>query len=476
MPMRVRRFFVFAALLGLAAGCAHRPAPPGPATTAAALAPVTPRPLAASHDSDPTPATRRSRPGTPFTRAQPDQPFSPLLVVTTQVAHDDMFLHVLSGSGPGYQPVRKLYRGQRVFILPLARNYAFDALETADLTFELLVRKPDGRLDGSPLSASLWQGTVSTPDLLLYPSSTVSFYAAPDDPVGDYQIVVRIHDHLAGIVSELSQTLAIEDYTAPPLPADFDSERWFQSYYLAPSPEFALPALPLFFQKLPADKRAGAIPPLLGFYDQILSDNPWLVSAFGARLATADADEAFALSLVLGFHLRSTPTPPEGLDADLWARLADFRGHAWPADPDAPLLQASQLDALWGRFFASALYAPLQRLLEPLSNTADLGAAERWRKALPGVENQEMLPLPDPEDPATPVEIRREILLRTALWTLRANARQHPLVRGYLEQTLRTGDLAPGARTLLERALRVDTVPVTPAAPAVAAAPSAPNS
>lgn len=471
MPPRVRRLFVFAALLGLAAGCAHRPTPSGP-TAAATIAPVAPRAPAASHDSEPAPATRRSRPGTPFTRARPDQPFSPLLVVTTQVAHDDIFLHVLAGSGPAYQPVRKLYHGQRVFILPLARNYAFDALETADLTFELLVKKPDGRLDGAPLSASLWQGTVSTPDLLLYPSSTVSFYAAPDDPVGEYQIVVRVHDHLAGIVSELSQTLAIEDYAAPDLPADFDSERWFQSYYLAPSPEFALPALPLFFQKLPADKRAGAMPPLLGFYDQILGDNPWLLPAFGARLAAAEADEAFALSLVLGYHLRATSAPPAGLGPDLWARLADFRGHAWPADPDSPLLHASQLDALWGRFFASALYAPLQRLLEPLSNTADLGAAERWRKSLPGAESQEMFPAPDPEDPETPVEIRREILLRTALWTLRANARQHPLVRGYLEQTLRTGDLAPGARTLLERALRVDTVPVTPATPAVAAAPN----
>jgi hypothetical protein len=439
MPTRVRRLLVFAALLGLAAGCAHRP-------------------------------------GTPFTRARPDQPFSPLLVVTTQVAHEDIFLHVIAGSGPGYQPVRNLYHGQRVFILPLARNYAFDAVETADLTFELLVRKPDGRLDGAPLSASLWQGTVSTPDLLLYPSTTASFYAAPTDPAGEYQILVRVHDHLAGVVKELSQTLVIEHYSPPPLPADFDSERWFQSYYLAPSPEFALPALPLFFQKLPADKRAGAIPPLLGFYDQVLIDNPWLLPAFGARLAAADADEAFALSLVLGFHLRGRAAPPEGFDPALWRRLADFRGHAWPADPDAPLLQASQLDALWGRFFASALYAPLQRLLEPLANTSDLGAADRWRKTLPGAESQEMLPLPDPEDPETPVEIRREILLRTALWSLRANARQHPLVRGYLEQTLRTGDLAPGTRTLLERALRVDTVPAAPVAPAVAAAPSAPAS
>ena len=467
MSHRARRLVFAAALLGLLAGCVHRPAPTPPPAPAPAPQP------ALTRDSSLPPATRRSLPGTPFTRARPAEPFAPELVVTTQVAYDDLFLHVLAGSGPRYQPVARLYRGQRVFILPIARNYAFDALETADLTFELVVRKPDGSVDGAPFSASLWQGSVSAPDLLLYPATTVSFYAEPSDPLGEYRLVARIHDHLGGDAVELSRTLVLEDYAPPALPADFQPERWFQGYYLAPTPELALPALPRFFEKLPADKRPGAIPPLLGFYDQILSDNPWLLPAFGARLEDAGSDEAFALSLVLGFHLRAASTPPPGLAPDAWARLADFRAHAWPADPDAPLLQAAQLDALWGRFFASALYAPVQRLLEPLSNTSDLGAAERWRKSLPALPGDEPYPAPDLDDPDTPVEIRREVLLRTALWSLRANARQHPLVRGYLEQTLRIGDLSPGARTLLERALRADSAP---GAPAVASAPSAPSS
>ncbi len=469
MPTRARRTLFFAALLGLLAGCVHPTAPRG---AIAARPPAAPRPVTAHDTPTLAPVVRQSRPGTPFTRARPDQPFSPLLIVTTQVAHDDIFIHTLSGSGPGYQPARRLYRGQRVFILPVARNYAFDALETADLTFQLLVGKPDGSLDGAPLSASLWQGAVSAPDLLLYPSTTVSFYAAPDDPPGEYRFVVRVRDHLGENVVELPHTLLLEDYAPPPLPEGFDPEGWFQGYYLAPTPELALPALSRFFEKLPADKRAGAIPPLLGFYDQILRDNPWLLPAFCARLAVAGPDEAFSLSLVLGFHLRAVSAPPDGMDAALWARLEDFRAHPWPSDPDAPLLQASQLDALWGRFFASALYAPVQRLLEPLANTADLGAAERWRKARPPGGDEAYL-VPDPEDPDTPPEIRREILLRTALWSLRANARQHPLVRGYLEQTLRTGDMSPGARGLLERALRVDAAS---ADPAVAAAPASPNS
>jgi hypothetical protein len=463
MLPRARRLLLLAALSGVLAGCAHRPPPPPTASTLGTE-------LALPTAADPAPATRRSLPGTPFTRAHPDEALQPLLVLTPQVAHGDLFLHTLTGTGPRYQAPTRLHRGQRAFILPFARNYAFDALQHCDLTFEVTIHKPDGTLDGAPLSASLWQDEAASPGLLLYPATTVSFHAEPADPLGEYRFVVRVHDHLADETVQLERTLLLEDYAPPALPADFDPDRWFHAYYLDPAPELALPALPRFFAKLPAHRRAGAVPPLLGFYDQILTDNPWLLPAFAARLAAAGPDEAFALSLVLGFHLRALDQPPTGIEPGLWARLADFRTHTWPADPDSPLLHAAQLDALWGRFFASALYAPVGRLLEPLANTADLGATERWRSTLPPPEPGEEPPVPDLEDPATPPELRREVLLRTALWSLRANARQHPLVRGYLEQTLRAGDLPPGARILLERAVRADPAPHPAPHPATAAA------
>jgi hypothetical protein len=459
MPPRARRLLLLGCLLGLVAGCTHRPPPaPEAATALAPLRTETPRP---------PPAARRTVPGTPFVRARPAEPFAPQLVVTTQAAHVDIFVQAFKHGTITYQPATRLFRGQQAFVIPFAHNYAVDALEKADLTYEIRVHKPDGSLDGAPHSLPLWQETVAGTGLVLFPQITLGFVAEPQDPVGTYRFDVTVFDHLAGETRELSSTLLLEDYAPPALPADFDPDSWFNRYYQAPTPELALPALATFFAKLPADKRVGAIPPLLGFYDQILRDNAWLLPAFATRLSSAPADEAFALSLVLGYHLRATETPPPGIDDLLWRRLADFRRHEWPSAPATPLLRAAQLDALWGAFFASGLYEPLRRLIEPLAHTADLGAAERWRRDLPATPDDASPPFPDLDDPATPIEIRREILLRTALWSLRANARQHPLVRGYLEQALRSGDLAPGARLLLERALRPD-----PPAPLAATPPA----
>lgn len=461
MTPRVRRLLLAASLLGFAAGCAHRPPAPMAETSLA------PDP-AITRESALPPATRVTEPGTPFTRLEPGSPFDPRLVVTTQVAHGDLFLHAFTQEGPRYLSAARLYRGQYAYLLPFATNYGVAPDRRTDLTYEIDIRKADGSHDGTPFGAVLWQTPVSGPGLVLYPATTVNFHAEPDDPLGEYVITARITDHLTGETVAREHRLVLEDYAAPALPADFNAENWFNTYYQKPSPELALSVLPRLLLDVPADRRAAALPPVLGFYDQVLTDNAWLLPAFCARLAAADPDEAYALSLVLGHHLRASVAPPAGVDFASWVRLEDFRTHRWPSDPDAPLAQAAQLDALWGRFLASGLYTPVAGVLTSLANHADLGAADRWQKVraeagLPADLSPEGLaaaadPDFDAGEDAPPPDVLRDVLLRTAIWSLRGNASRHALVRSYLDWTLRVGDLPPAQKQLLSRILNPDTL------------------
>jgi hypothetical protein len=131
------------------------------------------------------------------------------------------------------------------------------------------------------------------------------------------------------------------------------------------------------------------------------------------------------------------------------------------APPDAPITEVDQINCLWGRFFASGLYAPVSRLLEPLNAFADLGATERFNAA------QAIASAADPagsstESTETPPAVFREQLLRSALLALGDNAKRHPLVRAYLDLTLRNGNLAEMPRTLISRFL----IPPAETAPA----------
>jgi hypothetical protein len=452
MPPRVRRLLFAASLLALLAGCVHRPAAPTLTSSAASQT-----------ESAPS-ASRITPPGTAFTRNQPASPFTPRLVVTSQVAHQDIFARS-NGNSPGYFAAETLRRGQRVYCLPFAINYGMAPDGRSDLTFALSVYKPDGTMDGVPLSGVLWQDQVAGPDRVLYPATTMLFEVEPDDPAGDYVIVARVTDHLAGETVELRHSLRVADYVPPPAPVDFDPRRWFDGYHLAPTPELALPALPILFSAIPADQRTATLPSLLGFYDQVLTDNPWLLPAFCTRLSACEPNEAYALSLVLGHHLRHASEPPAGVSFAAWVRLTDFRTYAWPGDADAPLARAAQLDTLWGRFFASGLYSPVADMLALLTHHADLGAADQWqtqRAAAGAVVDLSAAALAEPAGPddspdAPPADVRRDVLLRNTLWSLRNNARQHPLLRGYLDWTLRNGVLPEAERGLLLRILNSDT-------------------
>ncbi|AKC83599.1 hypothetical protein IMCC26134_13915 [Verrucomicrobia bacterium IMCC26134] len=449
-----------ACLFFLLAGCAHQsPAPVALSSIPANTAPA----VNLAGPAKPSPVQRISVPGERFTRADPDKPFKPTLIVTTQVANADLFFATMVGFGPPYRQATRLYRGQRAFILPFAENYAVASDGRTDLTFELNLLKADHSKDGPALSGVLWQDKVTSPHQLLFTSTTINYYAEPSDPLGECVLTARIHDQLGGDDITLTHAVVIEDYKPPVLPADFNAESWLQTYYLNPDPALALPALGALFDKLTANRRTSALPTILGFYDQLLNDNPWLLTAFFARLAFADPNEAYALSVVLGFRFRATTDAPAGCTPEIWRRLETFRTHAW-IDPDSTLTDPTQLDCLWGRFFASGFYAPVYKLTEPLAAFADLGATDRYTADHPAAQGT------DDSDPAgqaaLPAEIGREQMLRASLWSLGNNAKIHPLVRAYLDLIIRTGKVAEGPRALLVRILQPDpeTTSASPAA------------
>lgn len=339
-----------------------------------------------------------------------------------------------------------------MFIETIARNHGLTRSGGADLRLELEIRKPGFLRPAERITIPLRHDPATGTARSATQPALLRFYTDEKDPLGSYALNLRLIDAVSGETRAFTHEFQVEAYSPPTLASGFDAQHWLTHYYLKPTPDLALPALRALHLKLPADKRAGALPPLLGFYDQLLGDNPWLLPAFSARLASADADEAYLLSLVLGFHFRHTAgQKPADLDEPTWTRLADFRTYEWPSDPDAPLADITQLDALWGRFFAAGQYADLQILLRPLDHHADLGATERWQRLArpPSASTAPADALAE-----APPEVKRDLLLRSAIWSLRSNARQHPIVRSYLEWTLATGELQPGAKDLLNRILQ----------------------
>jgi hypothetical protein len=224
------------------------------------------------------------------------------------------------------------------------------------------------------------------------------------------------------------------------LPDNFDANEWLARYYQRPEPRLALPALEaLSHDPALLHKGVDGLGTVLGFYGQVLVDNPWLLPWFKQWLLSSEGDERHLLALVFAHAERINPA----MTADLIyssKKAVAAASQELPRQTGAPET-SSQLDMLWGRFYAGGYFAPIQEMVAVVGT--DLPYAGR-------LDAFRQLAHP----PATPPpDVARSALLNATLWSLRLNANQHKLVRDYLRYLQETPDTPPPVKAALAEVL-----------------------
>jgi hypothetical protein len=377
-------------------------------------------------------------PKTTIHRADPTKPFEPVVIITKQPAYHDFYVHTLGDVAPEFQDVSTLWAGERVYIFVLAGNYAVSAANDVNLTFDLTIRRPDRKKKNAGSNLIIYQGKMDDPQTVPFPEKTLEFSTDPGDPTGEYTLVVTVHDRIGGEKRVVKKILQVIPFASAEPPDDFSADDWMMNYYRLPRPELALPALRAMSEKILVDNE-GAWPPIIGFYGQLLANDPWLVPEFAEGMHQGTDHEMQAITRVLGYALRNASEPPAGVTPDDWAALAEARSEQWP-DPDATLTDPSQLDMLWGRFFATGTFAPVSRIASTLAYYPCLGQFDELKKS--------------GQKPAViPPDVAKDLVLRSALWSLGSLAKQQPLVHNYGEWILARENLDSTSQLLLAKAL-----------------------
>jgi hypothetical protein len=374
-------------------------------------------------------------------RAEPARPFEPVVIITKQPAYHDFYIHTLGDVAPEFQDISSLWAQERVYILVLCGNYAVSAANDVDLTFDLAVKRPDGTKENIGYDLSIYQGKTDDPQTVPFPEKVPAFSTDPGDPAGDYTFVVTVHDRIGHDIRVVQKKLPVVPFKSAEPPDNFSAENWMMNYYRIPQPELALPALRTMVKKiLPANDLVSS--PMFGFYDALLANNPWLVPVFAEGMHHGTENEISAITRVLGHALRNTSEPPAGVTPDDWDALAGARAENLP-DPDAPLTDPSQLDMLWGRFFATGAFAPVDRIARTLKYFPFLGRLDELKKS--------------GQKPAViPPDAMKDLVLESALWSLGSIAKQQPLVHHYGEWILAKENLDATSQILLAKALGHD--------------------
>lgn len=350
--------------------------------------------------------------------------FRAIIGGTIQYAHNDIWTYTPANTGPLVPMVEEVVRGQRLDVVLSFGGFAIDRAGQGDVVYDVTVNRPDGatRVVGTNLTA--FRGTVPALHMMHATAESVYLVFEKEDPAGTYRFKVTLKDRIGHAEVKVSGEVNVLDGEAEkPLPADFDLKKmseWLMHYYEHPEPRLALPVLRFAAHDRFMAANPGAWPALLGTYEMILRDNPWLAAQFQARLLAVETDKAEQdrLFYVLAYVFRANSAFGQFLPPHMREDFRADQQQRWP-DPDQELFTGSQLDVLWGRFFGTGAFAPIQRLVSALEYHKYRGSVEAFKKL-------------DPKPAVAPSGVQREATYRAAVWSLKANATQHKLVHDYL--------------------------------------------
>ena len=109
-----------------------------------------------------------------------------------------------------------------------------------------------------------------------------------------------------------------------------------------------------------------------------------------------------------------------------------------------------ELDQLWFEFFATGKVEPVRRLVEQLARPGEMLTPKEFKAKKEKGETT-------PEDLE---KLKNFLITLAANWSLNSNAKQHPLVRYYLEAMLTRGEIKhPRSAALVKEILRKASLP-----------------
>ena len=345
--------------------------------------------------------------------------FTAKIILTKAVNINDQFGGILPGRPPVFPQVSKVICGE-----PFYAKIAFWGASAKNGSFSLngkiIFCSPDGKKEKISLKDQSINIKGSTKGVFLLPQDLVVRFE-PQEPEGTYTFELELTDRNSGTVSRSSAKL---EYV-PRIPAVPENEalKKIGNYYRAPCPENILPAFSAYLKQIPAQKKKekknfNPLPQLALFYF-LLKENPQYVNAFAEKVARlTDSEHRLFGGIILNFL---SPEAAQKLSA---AEKTHINRTMQKNPFEIKEVTAPwHLDIFWSEFFIRGTRAPVLQVVNALLLGKDSISIQNYRK----ITN------PTPADQR---KLMNGLMAMAAEWSIRSIAKQHPLVRYYIEAAL----------------------------------------
>lgn len=360
------------------------------------------------------------------------EPFGFTLAVTRQDPSMDWWYAVPDNFEPQVTHIERVHKGEYFSVFPVFKNYATDLGGAASITFNVKLTRPDGKtqLDLEELEGHI--GLTSGPDLLPA-QAVVNLNFDPEDDFGEYTIEVTAIDKVSHQTNVQHRVISLIEFEVEKLTKK-ERENLFFTYPVEPDPAKALASF-LQIERSFFNEEKEPVWSAIWFFKTVFENNefliPHLMEEYGFLNSKQQQDIIFLMTL-----LGKTEKLPR-LSGDM-KRFERLMAAGRIPDPYDEITMPKQLDMLWAEFFATGTVRPIRHIVNSLALVEHAGTLER-------IQSGEL----DPNELEVYREGMLEAVFQAALWSLKSNCVQVPLVKQYCIGLLLSDELPkPAAATL----------------------------
>ncbi len=304
--------------------------------------------------------------------------------------------------------VRRVYRDEKFLLIPLGINLVKKNGDTFKGMFRILLKDPSGRT--KVMAEKEIDDVVSVKDALYMFPATAEIFFEETDGLGDYEITLELENLDTGEKTSAATPVTLAEW-AKPSPADAgDINRKVVSFNGSYSPEdlyaiFTSPGLSMKQANIPVNYS------LYSFFKNAFMKHDFLLKFLAEDFKTQTGEQRYNTLLVFGAldklgMLDATESEIETAK-EMTKFAKEFENYA-----------ACSLDSLWGDFFATGRYEPVEKLIEATKYKSE------GKKLLARMKDESV--------EITEEELQKGILYMAAGWSIDANMPRNPLLNRYV--------------------------------------------
>lgn len=368
------------------------------------------------------------------------EPFDCMVATTRQDASMDWWYAVPTQFTPTISRVDSVAKGEYFNIIPFFKNYGTTTNGDAKITYDIEIVRPDGSIDEAMQNCDGHDGPAALPNLLAS-RAVLRLCFDPEDPYGKYSINVIAIDHVACQTNRQTTTVEQKEFVVEKMTKD-ECDALFVQYPTAPNPARALSA---FLQMKPSFFNEDNEPvwSAIWFFKTVFGNNEFLIPHLLQAFPDGTLKQQKDTILVLSLMNRMEELPKLSSELQIFARV--MKAGRIP-DPYGEITSGKQLDMLWAEYFATGRVQPIRQLLTALNLGEYAGTLDK-------IKAGEL----DPKALEVYREGMLEAVFQSALWSLRSNCKQSPLVFQYCVGILDTEELEKPAQACLAMLLKAVT-------------------